>query len=634
MKQSLIQMACALLLCLAAPGAGAQEWKKDFPTAEAAYTRLACEVTIRREEGKLTASSAHSEDMLLASDNAVKIMSRGYIHHSTFNELKKWTAYTRPAEGKSLKVANTTTASNRSASVFFDDAQTTSFDFTGMGTGATRHLEYEIGHSDPHLLMPFYFDRYFPVLNGELKLVFPSSVRVKYVVKGLHAADIRFSESRKRDKTVYTFTATNLPGSQHYPDAPDNSYYDTHVIFYIDQVEENNGWQNYLSGIGDLYRFNYGFIQNTNQSLSEELRHLADSLTRGAATDEEKARRIYRWVQTNIKYVAFEAGMEGFIPREASLVCTRKFGDCKDMTSILTALLQLSGVPAYFTWIGTRHLPYTYSETPLPIVDNHMICAVKLGGKFVFLDGTDPGCVFGMPSYAIQGKEALVALSEKEYKLVPVEVVPREKNTYSDSTFLEFGPAGLKGKIKIRMTGYPSSQLYTILSYRNEKEREEYFKNRFQRGSNKVRFSNWKTEPSEDRNTVLVTADMDLPDYAKKIGDEWLVNLNLFRLYEHEEIDYPRRKAPVEYDFLMASAYTTLLKLPEGYRVPELPRSQVFRNKVWGFGMQYAATGNTLSLTQTFDTDQLLLYPDQFEQWNKVLENLFPHYKQSVLLTK
>jgi len=29
---------------------------------------------------------------------------------------------------------------------------------------------------------------------------------------------------------------------------------------------------------------------------------------------EEKARRIYSWVQQSIKYIAFEQGMEGFVP--------------------------------------------------------------------------------------------------------------------------------------------------------------------------------------------------------------------------------------------------------------------------------------------------------------------------------
>ena len=129
--------------------------------------------------------------------------------------------------------------------------------------------------------------------------------------------------------------------------------------------------------------------------------------------------------------------MEGFVPRDAALVCNRRYGDCKDMASILTAMLNTAGVPAYFTWIGTRDLPYTFSNEPLPMVSNHMICTINLNGKFVFLDGTDPTCVFGLTPSGIQDKEAMVAINEKEYKLLKVPVIEKSKNTIVDTTWLE-----------------------------------------------------------------------------------------------------------------------------------------------------------------------------------------------------
>lgn len=68
------------------------------------------------------------------------------------------------------------------------------------------------------------------------------------------------------------------------------------------------------------------------------------------------------------------------------------------MTSILVVMLNTAGVPAYYTWIGTRSLPYAYSEIPLPIVANHMICAIQLKkDEFIFLDGTDATCFLAFP---------------------------------------------------------------------------------------------------------------------------------------------------------------------------------------------------------------------------------------------
>lgn len=629
-------VSCSLLCTTLVSSLHAQEagWQKDFPTAEAAYTNLSCAVNFKLENGKVVATSNYSEDLMLSTDNAVKMMSRGYIHHSHFNSLKSWNAYTESPQRKKLKVANTQTSSSRQSYVFYDDAQATSFDYVGTAVGATTHLEYVLQHNDAHLMIPYYMERYFPVINGELQISFPTSLQVKYVVKGLQASKVEKTESRKKDKVTYTFRIKNVPGYRSYPDAPDNSYYSTHIIFYVEKVQQDGVWKNFLSSPDDLYQYNYEHIRSINQTLSPELQHLTDSLTQGAASDLEKTKRIYQWVQSHIKYVAFEDGMEGFVPREANLVCSRRFGDCKDMASILTAMLNRAKVPAYFTWIGTRDLPYSYAETPLPLVDNHMICAARVNGEFIFLDGTDEGCIFGMPASHIQDKEALIAISEKEYKIVKVPVPPKTRNTFNDSTILELGPGGLSGQVRVRMTGYYSSSMRTALNFRNTKEQEDYLKERLARGSSKINFSDWKVQFSETSDEILVTARFNLPDYAKKLGDEWLLNLNLFKWYEHQEIDFPKRQSPIENSFLNATTYTTVLKVPEGFKASYLPKSQEFKNDVWGFKMNYSKEKDYIALTQNFDTDKLMYQPSQFEQWNKVLENLFPHYKQSVVLSK
>lgn len=612
----------------------AEAWQKQFPTAEAVYTNLLCQVNISVEDDSIQATSEYTEDLLYLTPNAVKLMSRGHIYHSSFNILKGWQAYTQLPENKKVKIANTTTTSSTQDYVFYDDAKLTSFDYAGAVSGATRHLEYQLQHSDAHLLTPHYFERYFPVINGELRVTFPSQIKLKYVIKGVNGDKVIFSETKKRDKTTYSFKVSHLENTRSYPDAPDNSYYATHVIFYIDQAVQHGQLKNFLSTPEDLYRYNYGYIKNLNTTTSADLKKLTDSIIATKKTDLEKAAAIYRWVQTHIKYVAFEEGLEGFIPRDASLVCSRRFGDCKDMASILTAMLRHAGVPAYLTWIGTRGLPYTYTETPLPIVDNHMICAVKNGDDFIFLDGTDNGCSFGMPPYHIQGKQAMVAISESEFKIVQVPVIDGSKNNFTDSTFLQLAGTTLQGKIKIDMAGYWASSLYSTTSYQNAKERDDYFKERFARGNNKIKFSNWQLTINPEHTKATVTADFELPDFAKQLSNDLFLNLNLFKWYEHKEIDIPKRKVPIEYGFLKKYTYTTLLKLPEGYTVSYLPQSQTLKNDVWNFDMAYQQQAGNVSLTQQFSDNFLLLQPPQFAQWNKILEGLYPQYKQTIVLTK
>jgi hypothetical protein len=110
--------------------------------------------------------------------------------------------------------------------------------------------------------------------------------------------------------------------------------------------------------------------------------------------------------------------------------------------------------------------------------------------------------------------------------------------------------------------------------------------------------------------------------------------MNLFRWYEHEEIDFPKRKMPIEYRFKKQASYVTTIKVPAGFKVSYLPEGETYKNDVWGFGMQYVQKNNQVILSQEFANEHLMLYPNQFELWNKVLEHLFPHYKQTVAFSK
>jgi hypothetical protein len=483
-------------------------------------------------------------------------------------------------------------------------------------------------------LTPYYFSRRVPVINAELKITFPKEMSVKYMIRGNNKEKVEFTSDSRRGEITYTFRVSNLPKELSYPDAPDNSYYALHVIFNIENYRDGDKMVSYMANLDDLYRLDWTFIKDINKEASPELKSITDSLIHGVSSAEQKARKIYQWVQKKIKYVAFEEGMGGLVPRDASLVCSRRFGDCKDMASILTVMLKYAGVPAYFTWIGSRALPYDYTEVPLPITDNHMIATIKLDSNYIFLDGTDSYCVFGTPSGHIQGKQALIGISETEYKIIRVPEYEKEKSLLIDTTYLELSEKGISGSVSINMTGYYATDMYSAMNYINERDKEKYMKGFFNRGSNKFRLNKYEILNTENPNTFRLTGQFELEGYSKKIADEWYLNLNLFKFYEHQEIDYPRRNIPIEHDHKGTVKYVTVLNIPEGYKVSYLPAGKSFHNDTWGFDITYEQKKSQVVMTQSFENNHLLLQPDKFQAWNKVLENLFPLYKETISLSK
>jgi hypothetical protein len=628
-----------LLIVLGVPFCGQAQnlaaIQQKFPGENAAMLEHSTNYRISLQNGQPVVQSDETHQIIYLSANSGAYFSKYGFTHSSFHELQEYSAYTRTAADKKVKVDNYTTTDSKSSGVFYDDVKETTFDFPDVSAGAVGNLELSIVHKDPHLLSPFYFTRGLPVVHAQLKITFPQNMSLRYFIKGAHADKVLFTREERHGETTYIFQAKDLDGDKTYADAPDADWYSTQVIFFIEKYQDENGRMvNYLSGPDDLYRLDRSFLKDINKIVGPDLQRLVDSLTAGASTPEAKTRRIYSWVQNNVKYIAFEQGMEGFVPRDANLVCSRRFGDCKDMSSILTCMLKAAHVPAYYTWVGTRDLPYTYAETPTPICDNHMICTVLLNGQYIFLDGTDPFCVFGMPTEFIQDKEAMIAIDDSNYKILKVPVPSKETNRQTDSTYLELTDNGLEGKITQDLHGYPAMRLQGELAYSNAKDRQELMKDRFYRGSNKFHLDTFQVNDLKDKGHIGMTAGFHLQDYAKQIGGDWYINLNLFKFYFHEEIDYPKRQSPISYDYRNERRYVIALKIPDGYQVSNLPQSKSYHNAVWGFDLQYEQRGDLLILTQEFDNDHLMLQPDQFAEWNKVLENLIPLYKETVSLSK
>jgi hypothetical protein len=609
--------------------------RKQFPDEKAVMLNRTLEYSIDLKNGQPYVESHDLEQIEYLLGTATAYMGEYGFSHSDFQELVSYDAYTQTPEDKKLKVGEFKTSTDKESFVFYDDVKHTTFNFPSIEPGAIGNLQVSWHNKDPHLLSPFYFTDYMPVVNSELKITVSKDISLKYLLMGLDTGYISVTVESKHHNNIYTFKYKNCPADKRYADAPGFAWYSPHVVFYIENYKDDQGKTvPYLSNADDLYRLNYSYIKTVNQTIDPELKRIVDSLTTKLTIPESKARNIYSWVQQNIKYVAFEDGMGGFIPREAGLVCSRRFGDCKDMASILTEMMNSAGIPAYFTWIGTRDRPYKFSQTPLPLVSNHMICAIKLNGNFVFLDGTDPTCVFGMPSAMIQDKEAMIAISEKEYKILKVPVIEKSKNVLIDSTWLELTQNGIKGKIKRTVSGYLAMDIFGKLMYWDKKNMNEDVKNEFERGSNKFKLDTFYIDKKPATDRISLFAGFSLPDYAKRIGNDYYLNLNLFKFFENERIDYPQRKTPIEYSYKSIKKYVTLLKIPDGYKLSYLPQSKTYNNAVWGFDLHYEQKGNWVILTQEFDNENLVLTSDKFLLWNKVLENLYPLYKETLSLTK
>ena len=315
-------------------------------------------------------------------------------------------------------------------------------------------------------------------------------------------------------------------------------------------------------------------------------------------------------MQDNIKYVAFEAGMGGFIPREAALVCERKYGDCKDMTSVLYQMLNSIGIPAYYTWIGTRKIPYSYSEVPTPLIDNHMICSYFDGEDYIFLDATTKGIPYGIPTSFIQGKEALIGISEEEYKVVKVPVLENTECTTIDTVYAEIENNIITGIATVSYSGYSDVYLSAYINNMSETEKKEFYKNAFKKGNNKCQSTVTKINGNKDRTANLVIDyKFTLPDYIKENGDELYLNPFLKKYLTDEKINIETNKINKRNDNKEVNRNVIFFKIPEGYTVDYIPENVSYTHNKFSFDviLNYRKEKGDIEVQTYFNYNSLIL---------------------------
>ncbi len=608
--------------------------KARYPDEMAIFLKYSEQVNIDFSGDSVLITSNIYRDMLHLNEQS-NIFAKSRIYTSQFirvSDINARTLVPYKKKYKTLRVTNFT-ESNDDLDVFYDDTKYISFIFPAVQAKARTLLNYKETITDPHFLTGFYFTSYAPIMEARYTIRHHKNIEVKARVINPDP-QIRYEEHTEGDYKIMTWYMKDVPKRVSEKNAPSFQYIYPHVLPRITDYKDPDGHKvTLLSNTDELYKWYSGWIAHLDDDDQTELRELVNSLTKGISSRKEKIKKIFYWVQDHIKYIAFEEGMRGLIPHKASYVYNKRFGDCKDMASITVSMLRLAGVHAYYAWIGTRDLPYDYTDLPSPKVDNHMIAAYKEGDRFEFLDATGQYMPLDLPTAMIQGKEALIAIDKDHYTIRRVPVIPRKKNIMLDDYEYRIEDQSISGSGRLTLTGY----VKIFNSYRLIKSKKEsvdkYVKRLISRGNNKFSVSEYDIQNLENRDQPIeMNYKFFINDYFNKIGDEIYINLNLDKSFYNDLIDTAKRVLPIENDYKYTNEQNAVFYLPEEYEIEYLPENQSYKNDVFGFDIRYRAEADKIVVNKIFYVNYLILEPAQFKEWNEAIKRLSAAYRDVLIL--
>lgn len=629
---------------IAAPSAYAQDadlWqslKNRYPEEPAVFIERSEELNISVEGDSLRIVNDVKEEIMHLKEQTEAYSGRKVYgsHFSHVADIKAKTLVWDRNRYREVDVSDFKKNSDRDRGIFYDDSYYYTFDFPSVASRNRTQLTYRELQTDPRFLSGFMFVTYLPQAKTSYTIKTTRDVELVYQVLNDPDKKIKFRKTEKGKNIIYEWTSDNVPALRTEDEAPSIRYFAPHLVCYVKSYQANGKKVNVLSDINDLYKWYYGFVKDLNQEASPQLTGIVDQFKKESKDELDLVKKVFYWVQDHIQYIAFEQGMRGLIPHNGAYTCDKRYGDCKDMANLIVNMLQIAGVKSYHTWIGTRDLPYKYSELPTPLVDNHMIATyISEKGEYYFLDATSDYTPFGFPSSMIQGKEALISRGPDTFEIRQVPVLAREQNVMTDSMTIVLEGNALKGYGVSTLSGYPKVFGGYELDRAEKDDVTRYVTKLVGKGSNKFFLDDYEVTNLNLRDSpTTVNYKFRVLDYFQTIDDEIYINLNLNKDYYNTFINTDTRKSPRESDYKYVKYETISLQLPEGYEVEYLPEAAHHDGDQLGYDIRYEVKGDKILYSRIFYLNFLLLTPEQFASWNESVKRVSEAYKEAIILKK
>lgn len=559
--------------------------------------------------------------------------SKDIVFFDDFHNLTKiWGETINTSDNKisTYPLTNITESDVLQNGIFFSGMKKKNVVFTNVQKNSVTKLNYEKKITDPHFIPASIITSNFPIKKYTLTVNFPDNVDLGYKVIN-PTDDLLFEKKTDGKHFKYQWTLTNISKTNRNYDFS-ALYYVPQIIIYIKSYTKKGVKHPILENVSDLYKWYSSLTCTTNTLNQEIIKKTTLSLIKGLKTEEEIIKKIYYFIQNQINYIAFEDGMNGFIPRDATKILKNKYGDCKDMANLLNEMLNYAGIKSYLTWIGSRRKPYSYKEVATPITDDHMITSVITKNDTLFLDATAKYLTYGYPSPFIQGKEALIGLSKDKFKIIKVPEVQAIKNNLSIENEFYIDKKSIIGKHKITLYGY--QKLKTLHSLNNKESNiESLINDKLKIGKKATEFSNIEiSKKALEQKNLNITCKSNSKGAVMPIGSKLYINPNFDDCFLSETVNNERQKFDKKIEFKSQTSFITKIKIPEGFTPEFIPENTQHKKASFSIENDYSIENNTIIIKKVIMINTLKIPVNSISEWNIFVKKLSKIKQNTIIL--
>lgn len=426
---------------------------------------------------------------------------------------------------RSLKDKDISDVSMTSASSLFDDYRAKVVEIHYPTYPYTVEYEYEQVYNE-FISLPFWLpidDYRVGILNASISVTFPNSNPINYKYFNLPSPTISKTENGTTNLKWEISNAKPIQ-SEYYSS---RIYEYTPYVMFVPKCFTFHGSKGCFTSWETYGSWGYSLLVGRN-IISDDLKNKLIALTSYAKTDREKVKIIYKYMQSQTRYVSIQLGLGGFQPFPASDVEKFGYGDCKALSNYTKALLEAVGINAFYTEIGISRMSITHKDFPSPSQTDHAILMVPNKSDTIWLECTSQRDPFGYLSHDHQGQNVLV-VTENGGTLRTIPNLGMAINTqYRTGEFIIDSNGNAKGELTTVCKGGEMENLMPEI-WVSKKEQLEIINRKYRIPNFTIdNFSYYLEEDSALFASEKI--NFTLNSIAPKTGKRLFLKLNVFNL--------------------------------------------------------------------------------------------------------
>ena len=391
--------------------------------------------------------------------------------------------------------------------------------------------------------------------------------------------DVKFV---KDQKGYYLAEKTNVPAFREEPRMPPEDMVRPWMLltgtgfnitsasaFGITYTIKNPG--NMASYWGAVSAENAPLVKFMTKSNSD-VKKTAEEITAGAATPEDKLRKIYDFCQTQINNTTYDTTLTDEdrkkLPSTKSIadVLKRKSGSAQYVDLLFGALASAAGFESRIAFSGDRSEMFFKPEMTNEKLVHPAAIAIKVGNDYRYFNPGMKFLPFGMLIWYEEDTWALL-VGDNNYIWHQTPVTPHA-NSISKRTgkfkLLEDGT--LEGNVRIEHNGHPAVT-YRMENYDESLSKaEDNLKEEIKSKISTAEISDLKIENLTDASKPLVQSyNVRIPAYAQKTGKRLFIKPGYFESGTSPLFSSATRKYDISFRYPWSEKDSIQIQLPAGF---------------------------------------------------------------------